>query len=85
MDVELISRAAALEVIAAVKGFVWSQSGKVTCGKIYSQVKDLPAVDAIPVEWLEERRDKLSEAWDEEWHEINGLIEQWHEEQEAGE
>lgn len=40
-------------------------------------------VDAIPVEWMVEQRDKLSEAWDEEWHEINGLIEQWREEQEA--
>lgn len=39
--------------------------------------------DAIPVEWLEEQRDKLCEAWDEEWHEINGLIEQWLEEQGA--
>ena len=42
---DLISRAAALEVIDAVKGFVWSQSGKVLCGKIYSQIKDIPAVD----------------------------------------
>lgn len=42
-----------------------------------------PTIDAIPMEWLEEQRDKLSEAWDEEWYEINGLIEQWREEQEA--
>ena len=40
------------------------------------------AIPAIPVEWLEEQRDKLSEAWDYEWHVINGLIEQWQEEQE---
>ncbi len=46
-------------------------------------VDEQPTIDAIPVEWLEEQRDKLSEAWDEEWHEINGLIEQWQKEQEA--
>lgn len=51
---DMISRAAALEVINAVKGVVWSQSGKVLCGKMFSQIKDLPAVDAAPVvhgEW----------------------------------
>jgi DNA-directed RNA polymerase subunit RPC12/RpoP len=32
-----------------VKGVAWSQSGKVLCGKMYSQIKDLPAVDAVPV------------------------------------
>ena len=42
---DTISRTAALEVIDAVKGIVWSQSGKVLCGKIYSQIKDIPAVD----------------------------------------
>lgn len=46
---DLISRALALEVINAVKGVVWSQSGKVLCGKIFSQIKDLPAVNAVPV------------------------------------
>ena len=46
---DLISRAAALEVIEAVKNITWSQSGKVLCGKMYSQIKDLPAVDAAPV------------------------------------
>ena len=46
---DLISRALALEVISAVKGITWSQSGKVLCGKMYSQIKDLPAVDATPV------------------------------------
>lgn len=46
-------------------------------------IDEVPTIDAIPVEWLEEQRDKLSEAWDEEWHEINGLIEQWLEEQGA--
>jgi hypothetical protein len=53
---DLISRAAALEAIDAVKGIVWSQSGKVLCGKMYSQIKDLPAVDAAPVvhaHWIE--------------------------------
>lgn len=42
---DLILRAEALEVIDAVKGIVWSQSGKVLCGKIYSQIKDIPAVN----------------------------------------
>ena len=46
---DLISRSAALEVINAVKGVTWSQSGKVLCGKMFSQIKDLPAVDAVPV------------------------------------
>lgn len=46
---DLISREAALEVIEAVKNVSWSQSGKVLCGKMYSQIKDLPAVDAVPV------------------------------------
>jgi hypothetical protein len=46
---DLISRAAALEVIEAVKNVSWSQSGKVLCGKMYSQIKDLPAVGAVPV------------------------------------
>lgn len=55
---DMISRAAALEVINAVKGVVWSQSGKVLCGKMFSQIKDLPAVDAVPVvhgRWSEKR------------------------------
>ena len=42
---DLISRAAALEVIEAVKNVSWSQSGKVLCSKMYSQIKDIPAVD----------------------------------------
>lgn len=46
---DMISRAAAIEIIAAVKNITWSQSGKVLCGKMYSQIKDLPAVDAVPV------------------------------------
>jgi hypothetical protein len=46
---DLISREAALEVIEAVKNFSWSQSGKVLCGKMFSQIKDLPAVDAAPI------------------------------------
>lgn len=46
---DLISRAAALEIINTVKGVVWSQSGKVLCGKMFSQIKDLPAADAMPV------------------------------------
>lgn len=50
---------------------------------ICKAIDEIPTVDAIPVDWLEEQRDKLSEAWDEEWHEINGLIEQWREEQEG--
>jgi hypothetical protein len=41
---DLISRAAVLEVIEAVKNLTWSQSGKVLCGKMYSQIKDIPAV-----------------------------------------
>ena len=46
---DLISRSAALEVINAVKCVAWSQSGKVLCGKMFSQIKDLPAVEAVPV------------------------------------
>lgn len=46
---DLILRALALEVINAVKGVAWSQSGKVLCGKMFSQIKDLPAVNAVPV------------------------------------
>lgn len=51
---DLISRTLVLKVINAVKGVAWSQSGKVLCGKMFSQIKDLPAVDAVPVvhgEW----------------------------------
>lgn len=57
---DLISRAAALEIIEAVKNVSWSQSGKVLCGKMYSQIKDLPAVDAAPVRhgrWINENPD----------------------------
>ena len=57
---DLISRAAALEVIEAVKNVCWSQSGKVLCGKMFSQIKDLPAVDVVPVEWLK----KLCDSYD---------------------
>lgn len=49
---DLISRAEALEIIEAVKNVSWSQSGKVLCSKMYSQIKDLPsakAVNAAPV------------------------------------
>lgn len=56
----LISRAAALEVINTVKGVAWSQSRKVLCGKMYSQIKDLPTVNAIPVvygRWIDENPD----------------------------
>ena len=42
---DLISRAAALEVIEAVKNVSWSQSGTVLCSKMSSQIKDIPAVD----------------------------------------
>lgn len=42
---DLISRAAALEAIEVVKNIAWSQSGKVICSKMYSQIKDIPAVD----------------------------------------
>ena len=59
---------------------------EMTVGEMFDKFLDgfqPEIVDAVPVEWLVEQRDKLSEAWDEEWHEINGLIEQWREEQEA--
>ena len=46
---DLISRALALEVINAVKSITWSQSGKVLCDKMYSQIKDLSTVNAAPV------------------------------------
>lgn len=46
---DLISRAAALEIVDAVKSAVWSQSGKVLCGKIYSQINAIPVVNATPV------------------------------------
>ena len=36
---DLISRALALEVISAVKGITRSQSGKILCGKMYSQIR----------------------------------------------
>ena len=59
---DLILRKAALEVISAVKGITWSQNGKVLCGKMYSQIKDLPAVDAAPVvhgRWVYEHGDPV--------------------------
>jgi hypothetical protein len=59
---DLISRAAALEVIEAVKNFSWSQSGKVLCGKMFSQIKDLPAVDAVPVVRCKDCRHRGSNA-----------------------
>ena len=80
---DLISRAAAIEAFDDER--VDRNYGDVSPESVIKVIESIPAVDAIPVEWLEEQRDKLSEAWDEEWHEINGLIEQWHEEQEAGE
>lgn len=47
MTHDLISRAMALEVIEAVKNVSWSQSEKVICGKMYSQIKDLPSTKAV--------------------------------------
>lgn len=41
---DAVSRKMALEVIEAVNSLTWSQSGKVLCGKIFSQIKDLPSV-----------------------------------------
>ena len=61
---DLISRALALEVISAVNSITWSQSGKVLCGKMYSQIKDLPAVDAAQVvhgRWQEKHVDYASD------------------------
>lgn len=78
---DLISREAAIEAFDDER--VDRNYGDVSPESVIKVIESIPAVDAIPVEWLEEQRDKLSEAWDEEWHEINGLIEQWHEEQEA--
>ena len=46
---DAVSREAALEVIEAVKSVAWSQSGKVLCGKMYSQIKDLPSFQPVPV------------------------------------
>ena len=70
---DLISRAAAIEEINPL----------LYSGDFVSALIHMPTIDAIPVEWLEEQRDELSEAWDIEWHVINGLIEQWREEQET--
>lgn len=66
----------------AAKGYC-KRNGPMRTIDFESLIDKAPTIDAIPVEWMEEQRDKLSEAWDEEWHEINGLIEQWREEQEA--
>lgn len=60
-----------------------AEQALVTFVEAWLTLEKQPTIDAIPVSWLEEQRDKLSEAWDEEWHEINGLIEQWREEQGA--
>ena len=46
---DLISRTLALEIISAVKGTTWPQSGRVLCGKMYSQIKNLPTINAVPV------------------------------------
>lgn len=46
---DTISRAMALEVIEAMMNLAGCQDGKVLCGKLYAQIKDLPATDAIPV------------------------------------
>ena len=45
---DLISRTAALEIISAAKGITWSESAKILCNKIYSQIKDIPAVNEEP-------------------------------------
>lgn len=46
---DTISRAMALEVIEAMMNLAGRQGGKVLCGKLYAQIKDLPATDAVPV------------------------------------
>ena len=89
---DLISRAAALEIIDAVKDIVWSQSGKVLCGKIYSKIKDIPAVeevnavDAIPVEWLWAAQNKMLNSPRYNFQQcavVGQLIRAWQKEQEA--
>lgn len=46
---DTISRAMALEVIEVMMNLAGRQGGKVLCGKLYAQIKDLPATDAVPV------------------------------------
>lgn len=79
---DMISRAAALEVIEAVKNVCWSQSGKVLCGRMYSQIKDLPTVDAVPVEWLQKKRKYASEC-DSLDVGIAEVLDMWEKEQEV--
>ena len=46
---DTISRAMALEVLKSMMNLAGRQGGKVLCGKLYAQIKDLPVADAMPV------------------------------------
>ena len=88
---DLISRAAALRCIMQSRENIdWGQSDDCDAflrytGALYRTMASsdcMPAVDAVPVEWLREWQDEVG-TLNEWWPIIERIITVWHEEQEA--
>ena len=82
---DLISRAAAIELAERYgcnNGSAYGHhSGAADC--VASEIATLPAVDAIPVEWLEAHRTEYFEDWGNESVTIEQALIMWQKEQEA--
>ena len=49
---DLISKTAVIEILSTMQGRCDTKAALVQNSKIWQQVKDMPTVEAIPVEWI---------------------------------
>ena len=52
-------------------------------GQLISIIEDMPTIDAIPVEWLEEHKTEYIDDWGENPVTVEQALKMWQKEQEA--
>lgn len=80
---DLISRAAAIHIAEKYGcnngSTIGRHSGVADC--IASEIDGLPAVNAIPIEWLRKLQSELDGPWDTTMNAIDNIIRWWQKEQ----
>lgn len=81
---DMISRAAAIEALSTPCDKRYRHGVWETClDNIETAIRNIPAVDAIPVEWLEAHRTEYFEDWGNEPVTIEQALIMWQKKQEA--
>lgn len=76
---ELIDRDKLIEILAEMQGRCATKAALVQNSKIWQQVKDMPTVEAIPVEYIESTMNRWKEiiGYEESVDALRILIDNW--------